>query len=159
MRTDILTSKNQKAIREYVTKKFTTYKSWTYSKATRRKKCRQYYEMAESEGNGQIVKDVYMLLFHEALPPAPPQKKSPLLVSPDDWLEHQEDRIARTDRVLKTLQMWHESGSIRPAKSSSCGSRRSSRSSIRASAIRGAAHRIRSSSGGEPDRQHDPHGQ
>ncbi|MBI1358562.1 MAG: hypothetical protein GC160_29855 [Acidobacteria bacterium] len=110
MRVDILTSSNQRSVREYVTKKFTTFNSWTYSKGTRRKKCLQYYQAAEEGGNGQIVKDVYGLIFREPFPKEPPPKKTPTLVNPDDWISDREDKISRAERVLKTLQHWQESG-------------------------------------------------
>lgn len=111
MRVDILTGHSDSAVKRYCTTKFNKFNSWTYSKSTRRKKCLAYYQAASEGANQQAVKDTYFRIFKEAFPKPPVSaEQSPMLVNPDDWLDHQKERIADSRRVLTTLQMWKDTG-------------------------------------------------
>jgi hypothetical protein len=109
-----LRSRNADEVRTYVIDKFKIFNRFTYSKATRKKKCIQYYLAAEGSEHGQAVierayQDVYHQLFPldeaESLAKQLEAKAKPKLES-SLWLEKQTSYRDEVESTLTTLERW-----------------------------------------------------
>jgi hypothetical protein len=111
MNLSILQSRDTDAVRTYVTKKFTKFASWRYSKKTRVQRCIKYY-VAAAEWNRDLVVSIYQFTFKE---PFPKQQAAALEASQNKevaklesgaWLDQQRDRLARSEGLLEQLKLW-----------------------------------------------------
>jgi hypothetical protein len=104
-------------VNDYLTKKFTLWKGWTYSKGTRDRKVAQYYVVA-SDPNKQEIRSIYANIFRSPWPQTVVEAKTRQMtakagtrrIARQDAVEMMEDHRADLQNVLYKLQRWDEQG-------------------------------------------------
>ena len=116
-----LNSADTVSVRDYIEKKFKTFKSFPYSRSSRTKKCEKYYLAASGrEVNQDIIQEVYQRLFGEILDTDKVEahaarqaaKKSDIVkIEAGQWLQAQNNQADDVAEMLSKLRRWREDGS------------------------------------------------
>lgn len=113
MNLEKLHNTNPLVVRDYVTKKFKTFKGFRYSSKTRTKKCIDYYLAAQGSDYGQeVIENVYQTVFGQLFPDqqaetvAAARANTPHKMESSEWLEKKEGYRADVQGALSDLQLW-----------------------------------------------------
>ncbi|WP_263384391.1 hypothetical protein [Granulicella arctica] len=117
MNSDLLINGRGKAVNEYLTKKFTLWKGWTFSKGTRDSKVAQYYVVA-ADANKQEIRSLYATIYRTPWPQTLVEAQTTKMnakagtrkIARQDAVEMMEDRKSDLQDVLYKLNQWDQEG-------------------------------------------------